>query len=309
MWSLGQRYLSPPLPGNDVWNGETSRGQMSIITWKHQGKRLRDSCWERLNSIKIFTQEHSEIKIYPWRKAAALKSVRSPRKAFWKTLRFHLCLIAHQDFFSRDPWGAGAGLMCSSFSLSGFAAGPCHSSGAGPLVWRYVCWAPEACPPASARIVELHPILVTGKVSCIKVKLLGCWDVLGRNPAKQSPPVLENPILAILSPMDNKQGVCYPCLREFDSTPISDIQLQLLARCFQGPECDHHLSWAQGMVQSLARVSAMGFWLYYRSTQQKSPSPAWSLYFWNCGTSTLLVKVLHRKHSVLSHLCLFSWGN
>lgn len=28
--------------------------------------------------------------------------------------------------------------------------------------------------------------------------------------------------------MDNKQRVCYPCHREVDSTPLSDIQLQLL---------------------------------------------------------------------------------
>lgn len=56
--------------------------------------------------------------------------------------------------------------------------------------------------------------------------------------------------------MDNKQRACYPCHREFDSTPLSDIQLQ-----FHGPECDHHLGWAQGMVQSLARVSGMGFYM------------------------------------------------
>lgn len=133
MWSLGQRYFGPLLPGSGVCNGETCHGKMSTITLKHQEKRLKDSCWERLNSIETFTNEHSEIKTYHWRKAAALKSERSPRKAFWKTLHFHLCLIAHQDFFSRDPWGAGAGLMWLSFPLSGFAAGPCHSTPAGPL--------------------------------------------------------------------------------------------------------------------------------------------------------------------------------
>lgn len=136
--------------------------------------------------MEIFVQEYTEMEIYPGSKPATLKPERSTGEPFWKTPRFHPRLIERQDFFSQDLWGAGAGLAWVRSSWSSFAAGPCHSTPARPLGME-VCgvldsW--EARSPATARIVEFCPILVVGKVSCIKVKLLGWWDALQRNPAR-----------------------------------------------------------------------------------------------------------------------------